>query len=149
MSEPLQCACDAPGWCHTYMRQIPPAIFSICHGDRLTPEQQATIRRVLAARAAIAHRSGPFSCSHRGEKIGEVPSLTCAGRTVQLSVFSCPVHQRCVLYATRDEMAIEFSTAIQRGESPETWLCLLCKERQPMDQSTPPNSTTDPEKRRS
>jgi hypothetical protein len=135
MTEIFVCQCQPETYCPLYGRIMHEPIHAVCRGDRLTPAKQAAYREAWAAQAAIRHQVGPVACRHRGDRVGETTCDGCGGRLVRLSVFACPLHGRCVLYASGDQMQIDFAAAVKRwqsgsGAQPELWQCNLCAERQ-------------------
>jgi hypothetical protein len=69
-------------------------------------------------------------CLHRGPVTAWATLPGCNGRPVDVPVFGCDVHGRCIRYATNDDLLIQFAAAVERGEVPSLWQCNLCRDRQ-------------------
>lgn len=134
-SQPIRqspdCHCLEAGYCATFDRKMMGRPYEICSGQSgLPPEKVASYRRTWQLQAALQGHESPHACDLRGPKIGTVGCQTCKNNTVQLPLYSCPLHGQCIQTPSSLKMLDEFIDATEiRKESPGRWICSNCRDR--------------------
>lgn len=86
------------------------------HAGTPTPTVMPERPEGLAQKPVV--RSVSSVCSLRGEQIETLEAIICKGKTIELPVYACPVHEKCVDRKVCGEHAPEIHTCIGCQDRP-------------------------------
>lgn len=99
------CECAEPGWCQRHQCQKSWPLFELCQRrlDVFEAWERGALGKPVSAELRTPHQAS--DCIHRGAEVDRVICPTCRGH-VELKVFNCAVHVRCVMARPVDGMQV-------------------------------------------